>query len=56
MHLMTSEALALYLRKLAPGGMLAFHISNIHLTACAYLRRTGPRCRDWCASATMTPT
>ena len=31
MHLMTREALALYLRKLAPGGMLAFHISNGHL-------------------------
>jgi hypothetical protein len=31
MHLMTREALALYLRKLAPGGMLAFHVSNRHL-------------------------
>jgi hypothetical protein len=31
MHLMTREALALYLRKLAPGGMLAFNISNAHL-------------------------
>jgi trans-aconitate methyltransferase len=30
-HLVTREALALYLRKLAPGGRLAFHISNIHL-------------------------
>jgi spermidine synthase len=30
MHLMTREALALYLRKLAPGGILAFHISNIY--------------------------
>ncbi|HWQ12588.1 MAG TPA: fused MFS/spermidine synthase [Roseiflexaceae bacterium] len=27
-HLITREALALYLRKLAPGGVLAFHISN----------------------------
>ena len=27
-HLMTREALALYLRKLAPGGSVAFHISN----------------------------
>lgn len=27
-HLLTREALALYLRKLAPGGVLAFHISN----------------------------
>jgi hypothetical protein len=31
MHLVTREALALYLRKLAPSGMLAFHISNNHL-------------------------
>jgi len=30
-HLMTREALALYLRKLAPGGLVAFHISNRHL-------------------------
>lgn len=27
-HLMTREALALYLSKLAPGGMIAFHVSN----------------------------
>jgi hypothetical protein len=31
MHLMTREALALYQRKLAPGGMLAFHISSLYL-------------------------
>jgi len=30
-HLITREALELYLRKLAPGGMLAFHISNRYL-------------------------
>jgi hypothetical protein len=30
-HLVTREALALYLRKLAPGGRLAFHISNARL-------------------------
>lgn len=30
-HLVTREALALYLRKLAAGGVLAFHISNLHL-------------------------
>jgi hypothetical protein len=28
MHLITREALALYVRKLAPGGILAFHITN----------------------------
>jgi hypothetical protein len=27
-HLLTREALAMYLRKLAPGGLIAFHISN----------------------------
>jgi len=31
MHLLTKEALALYLRKLAPRGMVAFHISNLYL-------------------------
>jgi spermidine synthase len=30
-HLLTREALALDLRKLAPGGVLAFHISNRHV-------------------------
>ncbi len=30
-HLITREAVQLYLRKLAPGGMLAFHISNRYL-------------------------
>ena len=30
-HLITREALALYQRKLAPGGVLAFHISNLYL-------------------------
>ncbi|NJN05910.1 MAG: hypothetical protein HC814_05400 [Rhodobacteraceae bacterium] len=30
-HLLTREALQLYLRKLSPGGLLAFHISNLHL-------------------------
>lgn len=31
-HLMTREALKLYLSKLAPNGMLAFHISNRYLS------------------------
>jgi hypothetical protein len=30
-HLLTREAIELYLSKLAPGGMIAFHISNRHL-------------------------
>jgi spermidine synthase len=32
MHLLTLEAMQLYLSRLAPGGMLAFHISNRYLT------------------------
>jgi SAM-dependent methyltransferase len=31
LHLLTAEALALYRRHLAPGGILAFHISNGHV-------------------------
>jgi hypothetical protein len=30
MHLMTQEALALYLRKLAPGGLIAYHVSSLY--------------------------
>jgi len=36
-HLVTREALTLYLQKLAPGGVLAFHISNRHLDLSAPL-------------------
>jgi hypothetical protein len=32
MHLMTAEAVSLYLSRLAPRGVLAFHVSNRHLT------------------------
>jgi hypothetical protein len=31
LHLLTAEALALYRRNLAPGGIVAFHISNQHV-------------------------
>ena len=31
-HLLTSEALSLYLTRLSPGGAIAFHISNRHLS------------------------
>lgn len=31
MHLVTDEALSLYVSRLAPGGAIAFHISNRHL-------------------------
>jgi hypothetical protein len=30
-HLLTREALQLYVRKLAPGGVVAMHVSNVHL-------------------------
>jgi hypothetical protein len=30
MHLMTREAFALYLRKLAPGGLIAYHVSSLY--------------------------
>jgi spermidine synthase len=39
MHLMTKEALALYESKLAPGGVIAFNISNVHLTFSSVLAR-----------------
>ena len=31
MHLLTQEALALYLEKLTPDGILALHVSNRHM-------------------------
>ena len=30
-HLMTKEAMAIYLKKLAPGGVVIMHVSNRHL-------------------------
>ena len=47
-HLLTREALALYLRKLAPGGLLAFHLSNRHL-ALAEIVAGGRRQKGWSA-------
>ena len=38
-HLMTREAMGLYLSRLAPGGVLAFHISNRHLNLTPVLAR-----------------
>jgi hypothetical protein len=38
-HLMTSEAVSLYLTRLAPGGVLAFHLSNRHLSLGPVLAR-----------------
>jgi spermidine synthase len=39
MHLLTREALSLYVSRLAPGGALAFHISNIHLSLSPIIAR-----------------
>lgn len=38
-HLMTREAVALYLRKLAPGGVIAFHISSLYVQLAPTLAR-----------------
>jgi spermidine synthase len=38
-HLLTSEALTLYQSRLAPGGVLAFHVSNRHLSLAPPLAR-----------------
>jgi hypothetical protein len=38
-HLLTSEALAIYLTRLSPGGAIAFHISNRHLSLGAIVQR-----------------
>ena len=38
-HLITREAFALYLRKLAPGGVIALHVSNSHLDLPPLIRR-----------------
>ena len=38
-HMLTREALALYLRKLAPGGVIAFHITNNYLDLMPVLAR-----------------
>jgi len=39
MHLMTKDSMALYLSKLAPGGVIVFNISNMHLTFSGVLAR-----------------
>ena len=39
-HLLTREAVQLYLSRLAPDGVLAFHISNRHLDLAPVLDRT----------------
>jgi len=38
-HLLTREAMSLYLSRLAPGGVIAMHISNLHLSLAPVLGR-----------------
>jgi hypothetical protein len=38
-HLLTREAMALYVSRLAPGGIIALHISNLHLSLSPVLGR-----------------
>jgi spermidine synthase len=40
-HLLTSEAVSLYLSRLVPGGVLAFHITNRHMALAPVLARVG---------------
>src|SRR5262249_23172176 len=37
-HLLTREAIGVYLQKLAPGGVMAFHISNRYLELASVVR------------------
>jgi SAM-dependent methyltransferase len=54
-HLLTSEALALYFRKLVPGGVLVFHLSNRYLNLEPVLSRfaqqAGVAARIWANTA-----
>ncbi len=38
-HLLTREAMTLYVSRLAPGGVIALHISNLHLSLSPVLGR-----------------
>ncbi len=40
-HLLTRQAMALYLDKLSPNGVLAFHISNLYLDLAPVVAKTG---------------
>ena len=48
-HLMTREAIALYISKLAPGGMLAFHVSNRSLKLAGVLAALAKQNGSVCA-------
>ena len=53
-HLITREALRLYLSKLAPHGLLAFHISNLHLDLKPVLARLASDARLVCLAQNDT--
>ena len=48
-HLLTSEAIELYVRKLGPDGLIAFHVTNRHLELAPVVARAAPRSglRPW---------
>ena len=46
-HLLSREALRLYMKHLAPGGILAMHVSNLHLQLAPVVERVGAV--DWTA-------
>ena len=50
-HLLTREAMELYLSRLAPGGVIALHISNLHLSLSPVLGRVARRTRAYRALA-----
>jgi SAM-dependent methyltransferase len=58
-HLLTREALAIYRRHLAPGGILAFHISNRHVDLeppiAALAASAGMQCRHVYSAGTESP-
>ena len=59
LHLLNREALRVYLGRLAPGGVLAFHISNRHLALMPVLARLAESeqlsARDWFDAVDAAP-
>jgi hypothetical protein len=54
MHLVTREAIALYQRQVAPGGILAFRFSKLYSILDSPLPRLHTM-RDWCTSPKTIP-
>jgi len=57
LHLLTREAMALYLEKLAPGGALLFHISNRNMDLAPVVAATGHELglKTWVRASQQTP-